>query len=222
METAVEESSRSRFRAALPARRTRILQALALSAVVALSTGCGSNETATETRTEGQVLTDLGWTAFAEGRTTDATELFEDALAVDPLYADAENGLGWVSLAFGLYTEADAHFARAMTLGLDSQEAQAGHAFVAELLGDYDEALAASGRVLAAAPRFVFSRRAGIDFRDLRLLRARARIADGEFLLAKAELDVIDPANNVNPGSETFVDDLLEQIELFGERLSDF
>jgi tetratricopeptide (TPR) repeat protein len=193
----------------------------AILAALALGAGCGSNEIATEERSGGTVLTEVGWSAFAEQRYLDATESFEAAIAVDPLYADAENGLGWVNLLFGLYDIADVHFRKAISLGLPNQEAQAGHAFVAELQGNYDEALAASARVLTADPDFTLSRKEGIDFRDLRLSRARAFVSLGRFEDAMVEIDVIDPANNVNVASETFVDDLLEQIEFLGERLHD-
>ena len=201
--------------------RVALTAALAIVAALALGTGCGSNESATETRSGGTVLTEAGWSAFAEQRYTDATESFEAAIAVDPLYADAENGLGWVNLLFGLYDVADVHFRKAISLGLPNQEAEAGHALVAELQGNYEEALAASSRVLAADPDFTLSRMDGIDFRDLRLMRARAFVKIGQFEDALAEVDVIDPANNVNIGTETFVDDLLAQIELLGERLHD-
>lgn len=194
---------------------------LAILAALALCAGCGSNEIATEEHSGGTVLTEVGWSAFAEQRYLDATESFEAAIAVDPLYADAENGLGWVNLLFGLYDIADVHFRKAISLGLPTQEARAGHAFVAELQGNYDEALAASALVLAADPDFTLSRKEGIDFRDLRLSRARTFVSLGRFEDAMAEVDVIDPANNVNVASETFVDDLLEQIELLGERLHD-
>jgi len=203
------------------ALRRRVLAAVAAVAVAAGAAGCGSNESAVETRTPGQALTEIGWVAFSEGDLVGASEAFEDAIAVDPLYADAENGLGWVSLFYGLYGDADGHFQKATNLGLASKEAEAGHAIVSELRARHDEALAAATRVLAAEPRFAFSRRDGIDYRDLHLLRARGFVARGKFLEAQAEVDVIDPANNLNSGSETFVDDLLAQIELLGERLYD-
>jgi tetratricopeptide (TPR) repeat protein len=202
-------------------RVSGLIAALAIVAALALGAGCGSNESAMETRSGGTILTEAGWSAFSEQRYLDASESFEAAIAVDPLYADAENGLGWVNLLFGLYDVADVHFRKAISLGLPNQEAQAGHALVAELQGDYEEALAASARVLAADPNFVLSRMHGIDFRDLRLLRARVFVTQGRFEDALDEVDVIDPANNVNIGSETFVDDLLAQIELLGERLHD-
>lgn len=201
--------------------RGALVAALAIVVALACGAGCGSNESATETRSEGTVLTEVGWSAFAEQRYLDATESFEAAIALDPLYADAENGLGWVNLLFGLYDIADVHFRKAISLGLPNEEAQAGHALVAELQGDDEEALAASARVLAADPDFTLSRKDGIDFRDLRVMRARVFVRLGRFEDALTEVDVIDPANNVNVGSETFVDDLLAQIELLGERLHD-
>lgn len=216
---APHERTKSRRRGPEAPSTARV--AFAILAALAPCVGCGSNESAMETRSEGTVLTEVGWSAFAEQRYLEATESFEAAIAVEPLYADAENGLGWVNLLFGLYDIADVHFRKAISLGLPNQEAEAGHAFVSELQGDYEEALAASARVLAADPDFSLSRKAGIDFRDLRLLRARAFVSLGRFEDALAEVDVIDPANNVNIGSETFVDDLLAQIELLGERLHD-
>lgn len=190
--------------------------------LAALSAGCGSNESAVDDRPPGEQAAEAGWAAFAAGSYLDASELFEDAIAIDPVYADAWNGLGWVNVRFGLFGTADGHFQRAIDLGLANQEAQAGHTIVAELQSDYDEALAASAAVLEAEPNFLFSRQAGVDFRDLRLVRARSFLTRGELLAAKTEVDIIDPSNNVNPGSETFVSDLLLLIEELGEELYDY
>lgn len=197
---------------------TRLLAALLLVAGIA---GCGSNEDAVDSRSRSQILTEQGWAAFAEGDYTDANELFEDALAFDGQYADAENGLGWVNVFFGLFATADVHFGRAIQFGLGNQEAEAGHAFVSELEGNYVEALAASDRALAADPQFVFSRLREIDFRDLRLLRARSFLTQGDFLAAKAEVDIINPSNNLNPGLPTFISDLLAEIERLADELND-
>jgi tetratricopeptide (TPR) repeat protein len=193
-----------------------------LAFAAALLVGCGSNESAVDERPPGEQAAEAGWTEFAAGSYARAGESFEDALAIDPLYADAWNGLGWVNVHFGLFGVAGGHFQRAIDLGLENQEALAGHAIVSELRADYDEALAASAAVLAAEPRFAFSRQRGIDYRDLRLVRARSFLTRGRVLDAKTEVDIIDPANNVNPGSETFVGDLLLLIEELGEDLYDF
>jgi tetratricopeptide (TPR) repeat protein len=201
--------------------RSRLLRCLAAALGLAALVGCGSNDSTIDERSAAEVLAEKGWDEFAAGNYVGAGELFEDALASDSLYADAENGLGWVNLFFGLFATADEHFVRAIALGLPSQEAEAGHAIDSELDGDFDEALAASGRVLAAQPQFSFSRRAGIDFRDLRLLRARSYVAKGLFLDAKAEVDIVNPSNNVNPGLPTFVPDLLAEIERLGEEIYD-
>lgn len=200
-----------------PGSKAAFALALALAGLV----GCGSNDSALDERSAAEILTEQGWDEFADGEYVAASELFEDALATDSLYADAENGLGWVNLFFGLFATADGHFERAIALGLANQEAEAGHAIDSELEGDFDEALAASGRVLSAQPQFSFSRRAGIDFRDLRLLRARAFVAKGLFLEAKAEIDIVNPSNNLNPGLPTFNADLLAEIERLGEELYD-
>jgi tetratricopeptide (TPR) repeat protein len=198
--------------------------ALVAAAIAALAAGagCGSDATVVEQRSEGELLAESGWTAFGAGKYVEAAELFEDALAVDSLYADAENGLGWVNLFYGLFNVADDHFERAIEMGLASQEAEAGHAIVAEIERDYPEALAASERVLGVEPQFVYSRRAGIDYRDLHLLRARSFLATGRLLEAKGEVDVINPSNSINPGVPTFRTDLLSEVERLGEALYDF
>lgn len=203
------------------ARAALALPAVALLAAFAVS-GCGSNESAVAVVSPAAALAEEGWAAFGEARFLDARDRFEDALAEDTTYADAENGLGWVDLLFGLFTDADRHFLRATALGQPNQEAEAGHAIVSEIEGEIDEALAATARALAAAPLFSFSRRPGIDFRDLRLIRARAFLAQGRFLDAKAEVDIVNPSNTVNPGFPTFVSDLLAELERLGELLYDF
>ncbi len=204
------------------ALRSAALLALALASSAASGVGCGSNDVGVVSLSPGQTLTENGWRSFSAGDAIEARELFEDAAVLDSAYADAENGLGWVDLFFGLFTAADAHFARAIELGLASQEAEAGHALVAELRGDAVEALAATARVLAADPRFVFSRRPGVDFRDLHLVRARSFFPGGRFAEAKAEVDAIDPSNAVDENATTFIADLLAEIERLGDDLYDF
>ena len=196
-----------------------LIAALAAAALAVL--GCGSNESSVQPRSRAEVLTENGWRSFAAGSALEAQEMFEDAVIADSAYADAENGLGWVHLFFGLFAEADEHFLRARDLGLANEEAEAGHAIAAEIEGDAAEALAASARVLAAQPRWTFSRRDGIDYRDLRLVRARSFFAQGDFLGAKSEVDLVNPSNTVNAGLPTFIPDLLAEIERLGDALYD-
>jgi tetratricopeptide (TPR) repeat protein len=88
-----------------------------------------------------------GLTLVEQGRSTEALAAFEQALALDPAYAQAHNGRGLALYHLRQYVEALVPLERALSLDPGDVSAWYGRGLVLEQLQHYTEALAAYKRM---------------------------------------------------------------------------
>jgi len=195
---------------------TKLLPRCLSFVLLGLVVGCGGGGTAPPEPTASE-LTEAGWAHFAAGRFQEAAASFSDAIAVDPAFADAYNGRGWASLRLIRFGEALGAFAAALNLGLGTADPLAGRALALRDLEPVDWAATgeAAAGALAADGRYVFSRDPSLDWKDLRLVLGHALFARGDYAGANEQVRLLGGAP-ADPASETFVLDLLRELERLG------
>ena len=167
-----------------------------------LLTACGKDK-GTDSGTTAAEETADGWVDFAAGSYTAARTHFLAAISRDDGFADAYNGLGWSQAFLNNLSEAVTAFNNAKTNGLTTPDADAGLAVVYRDLPNYPLAVTSAQAVLTANPSYVFSRLTSLNYEDMRLIMAQAYYRQGEDLFdeAQAQLNILDPANGLNPGN---------------------
>ncbi len=171
-------------------------------------------------------LTAEGWATFEAGNFSSAESDFHAAISLSADCVEARNGVGWCQLRQGWLEQAIEWFDLALSLGLSTADPHAGKAIACRDVGrdrkddDYAEAIASAQAALEIAPRYVFGHDDTIDWRDLRLILAQCYFHEGEYELANAEVDSLDEGNPQDQASETFVEDLLGEIQRLGTVLS--
>jgi tetratricopeptide (TPR) repeat protein len=198
--------------------RQRILLASLLAAWIgslALLAGCGGGGGGggpTETAAD---LTAQGWVMYEAGNFSGAVGKFIRATQLDANYADAYNGLGWSYGKLDSLARAVEDFRQAILKGMTTADPYAGRAPAYRDVNPpkYRRAIVVADSALAKSPAYVFSHHAAFDYRDLHLINAQSHFGLKEYTEAKAEVDILDPANTLNPASPSFVDSLAAKIE---------
>jgi tetratricopeptide (TPR) repeat protein len=177
--------------------------------------GCGGDDGGGPSDTAAS-LTAAGWTLFEQGQYELAIDKFERALGLDADYADAFNGLGWSHAKLDSLANALENFGQCVRNAPSLTE---GYAGCAPVYRDYDtepahfdSAVAFANTALTQESSFEFSHDENFDWRDLRLIMAQSYYGLGDFLLAKGQVDALGGIS-LDPGSETFVEDLASEIE---------
>jgi hypothetical protein len=82
---------------------------------------------------------------------------------------------------------------------------------------DLEAAIAWADSALAIDEEYCFTHDTKFDWYDLRLIRAHSYFELALYAEAKAEVDFLDPMNTLDPASETFVEDLLAELQRLGD-----
>ena len=179
-------------------RRPQAVVLLALAAMVLSAVaGCGGKG---GTSTQPPTVAD-GWTKFTAGDYAGAIATFNAVLTDDPSLNDAHNGLGWSYAFDGNLSTAKGEFETAINNDPALTDAHAGLSSVLLAMGDHPGALEQATAVLDADTQWTFSHYSGVDHADVRLIRAQANFAMGSasFASAQSDLDVLFPANGLDP-----------------------
>ncbi|MFO7767346.1 MAG: fibronectin type III domain-containing protein [bacterium] len=142
-----------------------------------------------------------GWTAFEAEDYAGASSRFQQALDFDGGHADAHLGLGWTRAFLGELSDAAASLSAANSSGLSTPDAHAGLAVVYRDLPDLVQCVSRAAMVLTADASWSFPHRSSIDHQDMRLIRAQAyyRMGPSGYPDAQSEVDILDPANGLDP-----------------------
>ena len=164
-----------------------------------LAAACSDSSSGPET-TAAEELSE-GWVDFEAGRFSQATEHFQSAVNKDGSLADAHNGLGWSRAMQENLSGAVTALENALDGGLSTPDADAGLAVVYRDTPNYSQAISHAQDVITASPTYVFSHRTSIDYRDMHLVMAQSyyRLGESNFVLAQAQVDILDPANGLDP-----------------------
>lgn len=194
---------------------TRRMALLGLASALCLS-ACGHDD-GTHPETPGTAL-EQAWQAFEDGDLRTARGGFQVLVAADSSDGEAWNGLGWTLLRGGVADSARIDFLRARTLSLARPaEALAGEALAgrAALPFEFEFARRAAEEALTLSPDFVFSHDPNVDARDLRMVLAQCLFGLGLYADASEQVRLL--GGSIDPGSPTFVEDLLREIARLGE-----
>jgi tetratricopeptide (TPR) repeat protein len=159
-------------------------------------------------------LTSQGWVAFEAKNYSAALALFSQASEKNNLYADAYNGLAWSYARLDSLNKARKYFDVAIGLQFSMIDAYAGRAFVSLAAGNYPEAIDAVSEVQAIGPPFyVFRHDAEVSMNDLLLVKAQSYFLLQNYTGTFQIVNVLDPTNQLNPSSPTYVEELALEIE---------
>jgi tetratricopeptide (TPR) repeat protein len=206
------------------------VRALAISlfaATVGLGLACGGDRSVAPPADTAAGLTAQGWSLFESRDYHGALARFASALLLDPTYGDAFNGGGWAGLKLDSLSYALSAFDSALALGVTAADPFAGEAVILRDfdpaapggVADFSRAVAAADSALARDLRFRFEHDATLDWRDLRLILAQSLYGLARYDDAKAQVDSLG-TNTLDPGSPTFVQDLLAEIESWNDILA--
>ena len=201
-----------------------------LAAALAAS-GCGSND-ALPPDVSAEDAIRLGWEAFEEGSFARAETFFLAALRAESRSAEARHGLGWSLAYLGDLDGAAASLEAALALAPGDVDALAGLAAVENARGAWESAIELARAALAADASWAFAHHEGVDAEDLHLIVAQASVLIGPtwYADAQAEVDLLDPANGLDPSNastwvvagethETYREALFAAIEVIERRV---
>jgi tetratricopeptide (TPR) repeat protein len=193
----------------------RVLISVACVACLLTAFGCGGEGGGGPSDTAAS-LTSAGWTLFEKGEYEAAITKFNQALGLDPAYADAYNGLGWSNAKLDSLGKSLVSFGLCITRDDDLTDAYAG---CAPVYRDYeaepahfDSAIAFASDALIMDDTYSFSHDTSFDWRDLLIIRAQSHYGLGEFLDARDDVILLGGAV-LDPESDTFVEHLAQEIE---------
>ncbi len=151
--------------------------------------------------TSAAYATSLGWAAFTAGEYTDALLEFQIALNLNENYTEAYLGRGWTHLLRDDLSNARVQLQAAIAKGLTTVDADAGLAVAFRGVPDLPSAISHALTVVTGDPDWEFSHLTSIDYRDMHLLLAQCYFRQGEewFDEAQAQVDILDPANGLDP-----------------------
>ena len=72
---------------------------------------------------------------------------------------------------------------------------------------------------LAIDPDYVFEHDPTFDWKDLRLILAQSYYGLSQYDEAQAQVDILNPDNTLDPESDTYMEDLLAEIQRLGEEI---
>ena len=185
-------------------------------ALLCLLLGCGDN--GTEPEPTAAELTAAGWLRFEAGDYRVALSRFEEAARKRAGYGEAHNGIGWCCIWLDSLDAALGGFDTAISNGVMTGDPRAGKSVVYRDRAPLDlvAAIDWADSALTINPAYVFTHDTSFDWYDLRLIRAHSYFELALYHQAKAEVDILDPANTLDPASETFVEDLLAELRRLG------
>lgn len=196
----------------------RMAGVLGIVLTVLVASGC--QDDAFSPRHTAADFVEDGWASFESGDLAEAHTAFAKAVAEDPGVSDAHCGLGWCCLRLDSLEAAIAHFDEARSNGDASADPCVGLALACRDIepARFHDAIEWAARALTIAPHYAFDHEPDLDWKDIRLILAQSHYALADYEAAKVQVDVLNPGNSLDPTSDTFVEDLLAQIQRLGEQ----
>lgn len=159
----------------------------------------------------------VGWLGFEAGSYGDAVLTFDKAVEIDPALSQAYLGLGWSYAMLDRMDFALSNLDLAIERDSESPDGHAGKAFVHLARSEYEAAIEAARQAIDfGGEDYVFSQIPDVQTRNLRLVMAESHYALGQHSDAQAQVDILNPDNNLDEDSRTYKQDLLLEIEDLG------
>lgn len=197
----------------------RYILPVAALVVLSLALGCGDNGGGPELTAE--QLTEQGWDKFEDNQFEEAVSEFDQALGKDPEYGEAYNGVGWCCVKIDSLEAAIDAFGQAISNGVISADPRAGKAIVYRDLEpvDFQMAIDWADSGLAIDSDYAFTHDDTFDYKDLRLILAQSYYGLSQYDEALAQVDILNPTNTLDPESDTYIEDLLAEIQRLGDEI---
>lgn len=153
-----------------------------------------------------------GWQQFEVKQFDSAAASFTNAYAAasTPLIrSEALEGRGWASMYKRDLSAAKSDFSAAIaTTGIGANilnDARSGASFALYALNDFVGASSSAIAALTDNPSYVFVHDSKVSAKRLRLLLVQSYYANGQFDLAAAQLDIVDPARAPHSADPTIL-----------------
>ncbi len=157
-----------------------------------------------------------GWHAYRTGNTDVAIEKFESALKSNDNSAEAHNGLGWSFFKKQDLPEAIGAFSSAIEIEPTMLEAHIGLAGAHFATGEYNSAIKHAKDVITseAGQSFISEHDPSITILSVRLILAMSYFQISDYEKALEQVEWLNPDHAVDPQKESYIEDLLREIEL--------
>ena len=154
------------------------------------------------------------WGEFEAGNYYTAVTAFREASEIDPLRSAPYLGLGWCHAMIDEAENSLNNFDVFISKEPESPDGYAAKAFVYLAQNECEAAIAAADEaLLLGGEEYVFSHIPDVQTRSLRLLIAECYYAMGQYGDAQAQIDILEPDNELDQNSRTYEEDLLLEIE---------
>ena len=158
-----------------------------------------------------------GWLEFGVGRYDNAVMVFDKAVEIDSTLSQAYLGLGWSYAVLDQMDVALSNLDLAIARDSESPDGYAAKAFVHLARGEYEAAIEAARQAIDfGGEDYAFSQIPDVQTRNLRLVMAESHYAIGQYSDAQAQMDILNPNNNLDKDSQTYRQELLLEIENLG------
>ena len=156
-----------------------------------------------------------GWHAYRAGNTDVAIEKFESALKSNDNSTEAYNGLGWSFFKKRDLPEAIGDFSSAIEIEPTMLEAHIGLAGAHFAAGEYNSAIKHAAYVITseAGQSFISEHDPSITILSVRLILAMSYFQVSEYEKALEQVAWLNPNHAVDPQKESYIEDLLREIE---------
>ena len=181
-----------------------------LICLVALVCRCG--QAPSKPGPTAEELIQTAWGYYGEADYEKAIEKFQQAAEISPDLAEAYSGLGWTYAKTGQLQDSSANFQLAVDKDPQNTDAWAGLAGTYLATNNYGDAVGAAQKALELDPSYS-SVHDDVDARSLHLLMAECYYNMEQYALAQAQVDILQPNNNLNPQDPDYVENLLKKIE---------
>lgn len=159
----------------------------------------------------------VGWLGFEAGSYGDAVLTFDKAVEIDPALSQAYLGLGWSYAMLDQMDFALPNLDLAIERDAESPDGYAGKAFIHLARGEYESAIEAARQGIDfGGEDYVFIQIPDVQTRNLRLVMAESHYALGQHSDAQAQVDILNPDNNLDENNRTYEQELLLEIENLG------
>ncbi len=154
------------------------------------------------------------WVEFELEHYHAAINLFVEASEIDIISSDAYLGLGWCYAMLDKMEDSLSNLEVAVARDPKSPDAYAARAFVYLAQDEYNLAIGAANKAVAfGGEEYVFSQVPDVCARNLHVLMSECYYALGQYEDAQAQIDILDPDNDLDRNSRAYKQDLLLEIE---------
>jgi tetratricopeptide (TPR) repeat protein len=196
----------------------RLLVVLTVGVSLGVLSGCGDGGGGP--RTTARSLTADGWDLFEAGEAVEALARFEEAVEISQAHGEAYNGIGWCCVRLDSLVRGIDSFETALANGVTNADPLSGLAIIYRDLEpvSFQSAADFADSALALDPDYAFDHDPTFDWHDLRLILAQSLIGLNRYEDAKAEVDILNPWNTLDPAADTFIEDLIAEVQRLGEQ----